>query len=301
MLQTEAKVLILDDDPVVTELLSDILQQDGYRVMASNSSKDVLYLAKQFMPDLLLLDIMMPEVDGYDVCEFFKKDPELKLTKIVILSARDTQDSRIRCYKARCDAFISKPFELAELREIINTQVISKRSVDQLLNELLRQTTMDDVVNCYNRKYMEKRIAQELLRVDRYKRPFSLLLMDVDNFKNINVRYGYDFGNEVLRDVTEALRLELRECDLLGRYREDSFIILLPETARSGAKIVARRLQETISSMVFLKKKRLSLRASIGVTVVDAAKLKVEDALKAVEDELHKVVSRKLGRTQERQ
>jgi CheY-like chemotaxis protein len=93
----QPKILILDDDAIVTELLTDIFESEGYTVAAFNSPKDVLYLARQFLPDVMILDIMMPEIDGYDVCEFFKRDPELRFTRIVILTARDDKESRMRC------------------------------------------------------------------------------------------------------------------------------------------------------------------------------------------------------------
>lgn len=98
---SEPKILILDDDSIITDLLTDIFENEGYRVAAFNSPKDVLYLARQFLPDVMILDIMMPEIDGYDVCEFFKRDPELRFTRIVILTARNDKESRIRCYRSR--------------------------------------------------------------------------------------------------------------------------------------------------------------------------------------------------------
>lgn len=295
MAEIEPRILILDDDSIITDLLSDILTEEGYKVLACNSPKDVLYLARQFLPDLLLLDIMMPELDGFDVCEFFKRDPELRYARIVILTARDDKDTRIKCYKAGTDTFLSKPFEIDELREVIKSNLNSKAIFDRMISDLQEQTLLDRTTSAFNRKYMKKRLAAELKRVVRYQRTFSMLLLDLDNFKQINIRYGYAFGNEVLKGMVEAIRLELRESDLLGRYEEDSFLLILPETSDAGAKTLASRIHDLVSSMVFLKKKRLVLGASVAHIEIDN-KMKVEDSLKMLEEELSKVRARRAGK-----
>jgi diguanylate cyclase (GGDEF)-like protein len=263
MQQRRPRVLILDDDPSITDLLSEILKVEGYEVMSSNSPKDMLFVSRQFLPDILLLDIMMPELDGYDVCEFFKRDAQLKFTRIIVLTARDDRESRVRCYKAGADLFLPKPFEIDELRQIVANHSESKLARERSFQELQNLTLMDRVTNCYNRHYMEKRISEELKRMQRFRRPMGLILVHLDNIKTINVHYGYSFGNEVLKDVAEALREELREFDLLARYNEDSFLILLPETAEQGAKAVASRVREVITSLVFLKKRKLTLQPAV--------------------------------------
>jgi len=263
MRQRRPKVLILDDDPSITDLLSEILKEEGHEVMASNSPKDVLFLARQFLPDVLLLDIMMPEMDGFDVCEFFKRDAQLRFTRIIILTARDDRECRVRCYRARADLFLPKPFEVDELRQIISNYVDSKLAREREFQELQNLTLMDGVTNCYNRHYMEKRVSEELKRMQRFRRPMGLVLVHLDNLKPINLHYGYSFGNEVLKDVSEAVRQELREFDLLARYNDDSFLILLPETSEQGAKAAASRVREVITSLVFLKKKKLTLQPAV--------------------------------------
>lgn len=295
MMELEPKVLILDDDSTITDLLFEILNQEGYKVMACNSPKDVLFLARQFVPDILLLDIMMPELDGFDVCEFFKHDPELKQARIVVLTARDDRDTRIKCYKAGANTFLAKPFEIDELREVIHSNVGEKFAADKTVVELQEQTHLDRVTSAYNFKYMQQRLSSELKRMDRYKRPGSLMVLDLDNFKQINVRYGYAFGNEVLKNVVEAVRLELRESDLLGRYKEDSFVLILPETGREGAKSLASRIHEIVSSLVFLKKKRLVVRATVAVVELKKP-VKSEDAFRLLDEELKKMKARKTGK-----
>ena len=294
MQRLEPKVLILDDDPSVTALLAEVLKQEGYEVIESNSPKDVLFLSRQFRPDLLLLDIMMPEVDGYDVCEFFRKDPELKLTRIIVLTARDDHESRVRAYQAGADVFLPKPFELDELREIVRNHTSSKLAVDRMMEDLRNLTIHDPTASCYNRKYLEKRIAEELRRLDRSPRNAVLLYIDLDQFKQINQRYGSAFGEEVLRSIAEAIRPELRDIDLLGTYQEDSFLLLLPDTSVSGAKAVVARIQEVVSSLVSLKRKRLALHASV-VSAQLHKEDKLEDILDHLEQEMDKVKKFKAG------
>lgn len=295
MFKTEPKILILDDDAVITDLLSEILQHEGYKVLASNSPKDVLFLARQFRPDLLLLDIMMPEIDGYDVCEFFKKDPELKFTRIIVLSARNEREARVKSYRSRADAFVSKPFEIEELRELIATHLISKTTSDEIINDLQRQATLDRTLNCYQRRYMERRVDEELKRVQRSRYPVAMILFELDHFETINVRYGFAFGNEVKKDVIKAVRQELRGYDLIGRYQENSFLILLLDTEPDGMKRVAARLHDVLSSMVFLEKRRLSLDPTISTVAVERGQ-KLEDVLELLEEGLQKERARKQGK-----
>jgi two-component system, cell cycle response regulator len=295
MLRNEPKILILDDDPAITDLLSEILQHEGYKVLASNSPKDVLFLARQFRPDLLVLDIMMPEIDGYDVCEFFKKDPELKFTRIVVLSARNEKDARIKSYRVRADTFLGKPFEIDELREIIITNLLVKNTYDHIIAELQNQAMLDRVLNCYQRKYMEKRISEELKRMERSQYPVSLILFELDHFENVNIRYGFAFGNDVKKDVLEAVRHELREYDLIGRFDENSFVILLLDTGSEGLKSAAVRIHDVLSSMVFLQKKRLALDPTITILGVERGQ-KLEDVIPLLEEGIQRERARKQGK-----
>lgn len=261
--QRRPKVLILDDDSSLTGLLSEILKEEGYDVMASNSPKDVLFLARQFLPDVLLLDLMMPELDGFDVCEYFKRDAQLKFTRIIVLTARDDRESKVRCYKAGADLFLAKPFEIEELRQIVSNYAEAKLARERTMQDLENRTLMDHATNAYNRHYMEKRVSEELNRMARYKRPMGMILIHLDNLKSINLHYGYSFGDEVLRDVSDAIRQELREFDLLSRYNEDSFLILLPETSEQGVKAAASRMREIVTTLAFPKKRKLTLQPAV--------------------------------------
>jgi len=295
MESAQPRILIVDDDENITGLIADILQTEGYKVAVFNSSKDVLYFARQFQPDLLVLDIMMPEVDGCDVCRFFRNDPNLKYTRIMVLTARDDRDFRAKCYASGADLFMSKPFELDELRHAIGSNITAKRSYDRLIDELREQSILETSANCYTRKYLDKRISEELKRLDRNARPFSLVLFDIDQFRIVNERFGYEFGNQVLKSVIEAVRGQIRESDSLGRFSEDSFLLLLPETDTKGAKRVAARLRQTISSLTFLTKKRLTIRSTIVVLTVES-KAKVEDVLRKLEEQLAKAQALKFGK-----
>jgi diguanylate cyclase (GGDEF)-like protein len=288
MQQRKPRVLILDDDTSITDLLSEIMKTEGYEVMSSNSPKDMLFLARQFVPDVLLLDIMMPELDGYDVCEFFKRDAQLRFTRILVLTARDDRDSRVRCYKAGADLFIPKPFEVEELRQIVANHMESKLMRERAFQELQDRTLMDRITNCYNRHYMEKRISEELKRMQRFRRPMGLILVHLDNLKSINLHYGYSFGNGVLKDVAEALREELREFDLLARYNDDTFLVLLPETPEQGARAVSSRIREVITSLVFIRKRKLTLQPAV-YTMTFEKGAKPEDVIADLDRKLNEM------------
>lgn len=292
---TDARILILDDDPSITELLLDVLKTDGYNVSAFNSPKDVLYLARHYLPDILILDLMMPEIDGFDVCAFFKKDPELRYTRILVLTARDSTETRVRAYQSGADLFLSKPFEIEEMRAMIRAALNNKVAYEQLIGDYRSQSIKDSSLQCFNWRYMESRILEELKRVDRNGRPFSVLLMDLDQFQSIISYFGHQFSHEVLRNVVDAMKNEIRESDLIGRYRDDSFILLLPETPEVGAKAAAARIQDVVSSLVFVKKRRFSVRATaVSVTVQKSSEL--SEVLQQLESDLKRAHDRKLGK-----
>ncbi|HSP07753.1 MAG TPA: response regulator [Acidobacteriota bacterium] len=293
--QNGPRILVVDDDQSITDLLSDLLETEGYKVVVFNSSKDVLYLARQFLPDVLLLDIMMPEVDGYDVCRFFRADPQLQRTSIVVVTARDSADSRSKSYRAGADYFLPKPFDLEELRLVVANCIRTKRSWEQMLQDARQQGMLDPVAQCYSWMYMEKRVYDEIRRVDRHEHPLSLMLIDLDRLDSINARHGFEFGNRVLRTVVDCVLKGIRESDILGRYQQDAFLVILPETPADGAKSVVARIKELLELVTFPDKKKFTIDATIiHNTVTHGGKPEV--VLANLEDRLRKAQQRKLGK-----
>ena len=289
------RVLVVDDDQSITDLLSDLLEGEGYKVVVYNSSKDVLYMARQFLPDVVLLDIMMPEIDGYDVCQFFKSDPQLERTRIIIITARDSADSRMKCYRAGADYFLPKPFDLEELRVLVGNSLRSKRTWEQLLSEAQKQSMLDPVAQCYSWTYMEKRVYDEIRRVDRHERPLSLILIDLDRLDSINVRHGYEFANKVLRAVAEAVQKGIRDSDILGRYRQDAFLAILPETPVDGVKAAVARIKKLLDALSFPEKKRFTVDSTIvHNTMLTGGKPEV--VLANLEERLRRAQQRKPGK-----
>lgn len=293
--QNGPRVLVVDDDQSITDLLADLLETEGYKVVVFNSSKDVLYLARQFLPDVLLLDIMMPEIDGYDVCRFFKSDPLLQRTRIIVLTARDSLDARLTCYRAGADHFLPKPFDLEELRLVVSGSIRVKQTWEQLLADAQKQSMMDPVAECYSWMYMEKRVHDEIRRVDRHEHPLSLILIDLDRLESVNTRHGFDFGNRVLGSVAEAVRKGIRDSDILGRYQQDAFLVILPETPADGAKAAVARITRLLEALTFPEKKRFTMDSTIvHNTVLNGGKPEV--VLANLEERLRKAQQRKLGK-----
>ncbi len=122
-----AKVLVIDDEPEITEIVQAFLSDAGYRVMVENSPMKACDVARDFVPDVILLDIMMPNVDGYDVCESLKKDPKLASTPVIFLTGKDRSDDMGRSFKAGGDMYIKKPFSCERLLEIVNIVLMSTK------------------------------------------------------------------------------------------------------------------------------------------------------------------------------
>ena len=120
-----AKVLVIDDEPEITEIVDSFLSEAGYQVMIENIPQNAVEIAKNFKPNIILLDIMMPDVDGYDICEALKKDPNLSTTPVIFLTGKDRNDDMGRSFKAGGDMFIKKPFSCERLLEIVNIVLMS--------------------------------------------------------------------------------------------------------------------------------------------------------------------------------
>jgi diguanylate cyclase (GGDEF)-like protein len=173
----------------------------------------------------------------------------------------------------------------------VRNNLASKQAYEQLLGDYRSQSIRDAACDCYNWKYMESRISEELKRVERISRPFSVLRVDLEEFKNIHFKYGALFSNEVLRSIVEAVRHEIRESDLLGRLHSDSLILLLPETPEIGARSAAQRIQDIIATLVFVKKKKFSLRGIVVSCTIDKFG-PINEVISYLDEEMRKAQAR---------
>ncbi|PYG02876.1 response regulator receiver modulated diguanylate cyclase [Thioalkalivibrio sp. ALE21] len=238
-------LLLVDDEPTNIQALGHLLKDD-YRIRVANNGEKALALAAEGAPerpDLILLDIQMPGIDGYEVCRRLKEDPHTSDIAIIFVTALDDARDEEHGLNLGAVDYIARPFNPAIVRARVNTHVKLKRRTD-----LLEQYAMlDGLTGIHNRRYFDEHLDRETRRSQREGEPLSLIMLDIDHFKGFNDHYGHGAGDRCLQKVAETLARTLnRPGDTLCRYGGEEFVALLPGTPTSGALEVAERLRSAV-------------------------------------------------------
>ncbi|HDL64522.1 MAG TPA: GNAT family N-acetyltransferase [Proteobacteria bacterium] len=261
-------ILIVDDDPVILKKLRHIIMSAGYRISSATNGKEAIERVKEEAPDLIISDIMMPEMDGYEFCRHIRSHPNTALLPFIFLTAKDKIDDRIEGIKLGADAYLTKAFHPSELLATVRTALLRHQLY-------LEQAQMDELTGLLNRKGIIDELTEQVTIARQYQRPFSLAMIDLDNFKAVNDRYGHPVGDLVLRQFAELLTREVREEIKVGRWGGEEFLVLLPETSESGA----HRLLKVICEKVVVfnwewEKERITVPITMSAGV---AELRVTD------------------------
>lgn len=245
MKDEKARVLIVDDMPQNIKLLHESLQ-DEYQVFFATSGKDALRIASTTKPDIVLLDIMMPEMHGYEVCRRMKADPLLKDIPVIFITAMGQLEHETIGLEMGAVDYIAKPFNPYLIKLRVRNQIEMKRQRD-MLAEL---ANMDGLTGIKNRRAFDDYCEREWLRAIRDRHPVSLLMIDIDHFKDFNDHYGHVAGDDCLKAVAKTLAQSVeRPADLLARYGGEEFVCLLPETDSGGAMNVAEKMRDNVSAL----------------------------------------------------
>ncbi len=270
----EQHILVVDDSEPNLMLLRSILNLDGYRVDTVLSGPEALDLARSEPPDLVLLDVMMPEMSGYDVCRCLKADERTAHVPIIFLTALGDVPERVTGLEAGGDDYIAKPFHPDELRARIKAALRTKQVRDRLQRErqdLAAQAVTDPLTGVYNRRMLDARLQEEVIRARRYGHCLTCLMLDLDFFKAVNDDHGHPTGDAVLRRFVQATHACLRGSDVLARYGGEEFVILVTETDLAGATVTAEKVRRRIEETEFQAVNGAPLRvtASIGVAELE--------------------------------
>src|SRR5438309_3161160 len=195
-------VLVIEDHPDQRDLLAIVLQREGYRVVTAANGLEALEKLEKESVQIALSDIMMPKMDGFELINKIRSNPELKHIYLILITARIQEGDRVRGLDLGADDYITKPFSFSEL--LARVRVGSR--VVQYQQHLEYQTHVDSLTGLFNRRAFEKKIVEEFDRAKRYQHPISLLILDIDNFKTINDTYGNHGGDAALVKLSETFR-----------------------------------------------------------------------------------------------
>jgi diguanylate cyclase (GGDEF)-like protein len=249
----DGNLLIVDDTPDNLRTLSGILTHQGYEARTVISGQMALTVVETVPPELILLDVRMPDLDGYEVCRALKANPATQDIPVIFLSALDDVNGKVKAFEVGGVDYITKPFHAAEVLARVKTHLSLRRLRQelQLVNrELRRLANLDSLTQLANRRCFDDYFGQEWRRLAREQQPLSLILCDIDYFKQYNDTYGHLAGDLCLRQVADILQACVqRPADLAVRYGGEEFILVLPNTTIAGAAHVAQRIQTKIHAL----------------------------------------------------
>jgi len=259
---TAACVLAIDDSPEVLALLAVRLKPEGLRLVTAGSYEEGLAMATQLQPDLILLDVDMPEHSGLDLCRRLKADPVTVHIPVIFLTGSSDVETKVHGFDLGAVDYVTKPLHPAELRARVRAALRMKRAQDLLT----QRAQVDALTGLRNRAYLDERLAEEVAQSMRTERPLSLIMMDLDHFKSINDTYGHPFGDLVLQRIGDSLARSIRPCDVACRYGGEELAIILTDTPLAGAQSVAERIRAQIREMALSPRgKSIVVTASFGI------------------------------------
>lgn len=289
-------ILVVDDETINIELLADLLEDD-YDVSFATGGEQALALAASDRPDLILLDVLMPGMDGYDVCARLKEDAVTAGIPVIFVTALGDTEAETRGLDLGAVDYVTKPISPAIVRARIRNHIELKRARDTLA----RLATTDGLTGLANRRSFDERLATEHRRLARSGAELSLILLDIDHFKLFNDTYGHLAGDDCLRQVGRALQgVVRRSADQAARYGGEEFACIFPETDATGVRAIAEQIRAAISGLEIphaASRTAGHVTASLGVvTVACGPDQSVTEIVKAADAGLYR--AKEAGRNQ---
>ena len=280
------RVLVIDDSDEIHKLVIARLRPEGLEVIGEFDGERGIERAVADQPDVILLDIGLPNVDGFEVCRRLKEHPSTRNIPIIFLTGTTDTESKVRGLDLGAVDYVTKPFDQVELRARVRAALRTKR----LQDILEQQSFLDGLTGLWNRSYLDRRLESELNVARRYGRPLTLVLADVDHFKRVNDSLGHLFGDIVLQGIAEGLRAYARRSDIVARYGGEEFAILLTDTNLRSAVHVSERLRMSAENRHFEARSEIvSVTASFGVACSEeiGAVLTPEELIRAADVALY--------------
>ena len=250
------RILVVDDDIVVRAKVSESLEQDGFEVILAKNGNDGIRAYQEYHPDLILVDAVMPILDGFEFCEQLKNLGE-RLTPILMITSLDDPESVDRAFAAGATDYITKPINLSILRQRVRNLVKQSHSIEHQLHKLEQANqdlkilaNVDSLTKLANRRHFDLYMQQEWCRMQQIRAPLSLIMCDVDFFKYYNDKYSHPNGDRCLVKIAVAMRNSVRRGgELVARYGGEEFAVILPNTDAFGAVSVADKIRSQVKNL----------------------------------------------------
>jgi diguanylate cyclase (GGDEF)-like protein len=264
------EILLVDDDPALQMFVKAVLKKEGHTVHCLSSAVDIMARLNEVPPDLVILDLTLPHISGYEVLQNIRKDSHLDTIPIVLFSAVDETAAKIKGLDMGAVDYFVKPMPPEELAARVRALIRQKKRQDDLLAEYDRLSELsltDPLTGAYNRHALNTFLRSRLAEATRHNTPFSCVMFDLDHFKDVNDTFGHDTGDLVLREVAAVTIALFRQEDALVRYGGEEFLGILQHTSKEGARTFSERLRSEIAGRTFNEHKDpLKITLSAGVS-----------------------------------
>ncbi|HEV2150413.1 MAG TPA: diguanylate cyclase [Longimicrobiaceae bacterium] len=309
----ETRILVVDDHPDNVEIIDARLSSRGYRIETAGNGEEALAMVLENPPHLILCDVMMPVMDGYEVSRRIKNHAELPYIPIILVTARDSTQDKVEGLEAGADDYLTKPINFPELEARVRSMLRIKRLQDELdqknrelastnqelevANRKLRKLSITDgLTELFNHRHVHELLREEFERSRRTHEPIAVAMLDLDRFKAVNDTYGHPTGDVILYETARIIRETAREIDMVGRYGGEEFIAILPNTDEEEAGRFAERVRRAVEEHVFRDEPHeVRMTASSGVAAFPRLDIDTpETLLKRADEALY--VAKESGR-----
>ncbi len=292
-MQKRPSILIVDDTETNVDILVELLS-DSYEIVVALDGRSALEILEEQEVDLILLDIMMPIIDGYEVCRRVKQNEKTNNIPIIFITAKMDEESIEKAYEAGGMDYVTKPFKPKELFARIKTQLQLRALIQELessKNALKHLSETDPMTDLCNRRYFNHTSKSIMELAKRDKTVLTVVMLDIDKFKEVNDTYGHNVGDENIISLADILFEMTRKSDLACRFGGEEFILLLPETSLEGAMVIAEKIRKKVESFSLRleDEREVNITISLGVSQVDTENdLSMESAIKRADIALYK-------------
>lgn len=293
----DEKILLIDDEAEIRDLLTELLEDEGYKVYQAKDGVDGVEVFLNEAPDLVITDVKMPNKNGIEVLREVRSSKSK--VDVIILTGQSDEATAIDCLRAGAYDYLLKPIEDLEILLVAVSRALQKRNLEKqnklLIKQLEDMATRDPLTGLYNVRQLYIYLDEEISRSERYKYNFSLLFLDIDHFKQVNDTYGHQFGDYVLKKIGRIMLSVLRSPNLLFRYGGEEFVIILPQTDREELISLIDRLMVAIRDHQFeYEEQSTRITVSIGGSIYPEHATHKKKLIKLADQALYK--AKKTGR-----
>ena len=277
------RVLLVEDNPAVRSMIVDFLSKRDFELFEASNGKEGLEIATTEKPDVILADIIMPEMDGLELIRHIREQPGTTLIPVIVMTAVNNLETKISVFKAGGDGMLIKPFDLQELEVRIERAIQVSRS-------FMKLTYVDALTGVYNRRFFDDRLPTEINRTRRYNQPMALVMFDIDHFKKFNDTYGHRAGDFVLSSLAQHVKKSLRTQDIVCRYGGEEFTVIMPMTRGEDAAMVMSRIRADLSDRFFYSpydKQDFNIHISIGIARLPEDGMEASVVMRAADEALY--------------